>query len=86
MACNCEAHKEIDKLYRAYGDKSALPNNPKLIDYIKFYGGNTLAYTLMLISFPLLILYVIALLFWREDEKIHVSDIDLIKKFGLAKN
>ena len=86
MACNCEAHKEIDKLYKAYGDKSALPNNPKLMDYVKFYGGNIVAYGLLFICFPLLILYVLTLLFWREDEKIHISDIDLIKKFGLSKS
>ena len=86
MACNCEAQNEINKLYRAYGDKSALPSNPRVSDYIKFYGGNVLAYTLMLICFPLLILYVLALLFWREDERIHVSDIDLMKKFTFLKS
>ena len=85
MACNCEAQNEIDKLYRAYGDKAALPDNPNIGDYIKFYGGNILVYTLAAICFPLLILYVFALLFWREDERIHVSDIDLLKKFKFLK-
>lgn len=85
MACNCEAQNEINKLYKAYGDKSGLPNNPGIGDYIKYYGGNILAYTLMLVCFPLLILYVLALLFWREDEKIHISDIDLMKKFTFLK-
>lgn len=85
MACNCEAQNEINKLYKAYGDKSGLPDNPKTSDYIRYYGGNILAYTLMLICFPLLIIYVFALLFWREDEKIHISDIDLMKKFTFLK-
>ena len=86
MACNCEAQNEINKLYKAYGDKSGLPDNPRIIDYIKYYGGNILAYGLMLICFPLLVLYVLILLFWRENERIHVSDIDLMKKFTFLKN
>lgn len=86
MACNCEAQNEIDRLYKAYGDKSQLPANPSVNDYIKYYGGNILAYGLMFICFPLLVLYVLALLFWREDEKIHVSDIDLMEKFRFLRN
>ena len=86
MACNCEAQNEINKLYRAYGDKSKLPEHPSIVDYIKYYGGNILAYTLALVCFPLLVLYVLALLFWREDERIHVSDIDLMKKFTFLKS
>lgn len=86
MACNCEAQNEINKLYRVYGDKSKLPEHPGIFDYIKYYGGNILAYTLALICFPLLILYVLALLFWRENERIHVSDIDLMKKFTFLKS
>ena len=85
MACNCETQKEIDKLYKAYSDKSQMPENPKLNDYIKFYGGNILAYTFMLVCFPLLLLYVLVLLFWREDERIHVNDVNLIKKFSFLK-
>lgn len=86
MACNCEAQNQIDKLYKAYGDKAALPDNPKILDYIKYYGGNTLAYTFMFLCFPLLVLYILALLFWREDERLHVSDINLLKKFTFLKN
>lgn len=86
MACNCETQNEINKLYKAYSAKSQLPEEPKLIDYITHYGGNILAYSLMLICFPLLILYVLALAFWREDERIHITDIDLIKIFKVSKN
>lgn len=86
MACNCEAQNQIDKLYKAYGDKSSLPDNPKFSDYIRYYGGNGLAYTLAFICFPLLVLYVLALLFWREDEKIHISDINLLEKFRFLKS
>ena len=86
MACNCETQNEIDRLYKAYGEKSGLPETPKIGDYIKYYGGNILAYTLALICFPLLVLYVFALLFWREDERLHVSDVDLIKLFKVSKN
>lgn len=85
MACNCETQNEINKLYKAYSAKSQLPEQPKIGDYIKHYGGNVLAYTLMLLCFPLLIIYVLALAFWREDERIHVSDIDLIKMFKVSK-
>lgn len=86
MACNCETQNEINKLYKAYHDKSQIPDDPTIGDYVKHYGGNILAYCLMLICFPLLILYVLALLFWREDERIHVSDVNLIKKFGILKH
>lgn len=83
MACNCEAQNEIDKLYKMYGNKPAMPDNPKVLDYIKYYGGNFLVYTCAILAFPLLVLYVLALLFWREDSKIHISDINLLKKFRI---
>lgn len=82
MACNCATKEELNKLYKAYGEKSKLPEKPKFADYIRYYCGNGLAYLLMVLCFPLLILYVFALLFWREDYKIHVSDIDFIKIFN----
>ena len=86
MACNCEAQNEINALYKAYGEKSALPDSPKIGDYIKYYSGNILAYSLAVLCFPILVLYVLALLFWREDERIHVSDVDLIKLFKVSKD
>lgn len=86
MACNCETQKQIDELYKAYSDKSQLPDKPKAFDYFKYYAGNITAYTLALIAFPFLIIYVLLLLFWREESKIHINDIDLIKKFGILKN
>ena len=86
MACNCEAQNEINALYKAYGEKYSLPESPKISDYIRYYGGNILAYILVLVCFPILVLYVLILLFWREDEKIHVSDIDLIKLFKVSKD
>ena len=85
MACNCSTQEEINRIYKAYGDKSALPSEPKFIDYVKYYGGNALAYTLLFITWPLLILYVLCLLFWREDGRIHVSDVNLLEIFKRSK-
>ena len=72
MACNCETQNEINKLYKAYSDKSQLPEQPKIGDYIKHYGGNVLAYTLMLLCFPLLIIYVLALAFSFSSKMVTV--------------
>ena len=85
MACNCSTQEEINRLYKAYGDKAALPEKPKLSDYVKYYGGNILAYTLLLVSLPFLILYVLFLLFWREDERIHANDVNLLRLFNTGK-
>lgn len=81
MACKCSTQEEIDRLYNAYGEKSALPEKPSFNDYVKHYGGNILALTLLVVTFPLLLLYILCLLFWREDERIHVNDVNILRLF-----
>lgn len=81
MACNCGTKKEIEELYKRLGDKSTLPDNPKFKDYFRYYVGNTALYLLMLITFPIILIHILALVFWREDGRLHVQDFDLTKKF-----
>lgn len=83
MACNCATKEEIDKLYRLYGEKSKLPKKHSTWDFIKYYITNILVILLFIICFPLLLIYILALLFWRENERINISDIDLIKLFKI---
>ncbi len=83
MACNCATKEEIDKLYRVYGEKSKLPKKHSTWDFIKHYAMNGFVILLFIICFPLLLLYILALLFWRENERINISDIDLIKLFKI---
>ena len=85
MACNCTTQEEIDKLYRQFGEKTKISPNAKLGEYIKYYVGNTLVYLLGAVCFPLLVIYILFLLFWREDEKIHVNDVNLLKKLKIVK-
>lgn len=85
MACNCATKEEIDKLYEMYGDKKRLPEKPKFKDYFRYYVGNATVYILGLVALPLLILYILVLLFWREDEKLHVKDFDIYKKLRIVK-
>lgn len=80
MACNCSTRDEIDRLYKQFGTKRELPDNAHFSDYVRYYVGNPLAYILMIITFPLLLVYVLALLFWREDGRIRLGDIDLLGK------
>lgn len=81
MACKCNTQEEIDRLYKVFGDKSGLPEKPTLNDYIKYYVGNILVYILLIVALPLLIFYVLILLFWREDERIHINDVNLLRLF-----
>lgn len=81
MACNCAAQEQIEKLIKEYGVKNGDGDNMTLSDYIKNYGHKTLMFFLMIVTYPFLFIYVLALLFWRETPVIKVSDINLLTKF-----
>lgn len=85
MACNCATQEELDRLYKIYGDKKKKPQNAKIGDYFKYYIENGLVYLCGLIVFPFLVLYIFALLFWREDGKIHIGDINILRKLKIIK-
>ena len=86
MACNCGTKEEINRLYKAYSEKSTL-------DDTSFWGRvKQFFYTMVtvigwVVIFPLMLIYMLLFLFWREpgDRNINVQNFNLLKIFHLGK-
>ena len=86
MACNCGTKEEINRLYKAYSEKSTL-------DDTSFWGKvKQFFYTMVtvigwVVIFPLMLIYMLLFLFWREpgDRNINVQNFNLLKIFHLGK-
>lgn len=79
MGCNCKTREEIDRLYEAFGEKKKLPKKPKFKDYIRYYVGNSFLFVLFLCMFPIMFVYILLILFWRESHRLHVKDFDFTR-------
>ena len=86
MACNCGTKEEINRLYKAYSEKSTL-------DDTSFWGKvKQFFYTMVtvigwVVIFPLMLIYMLLFLFWREpgNRNINVQNFNLLKIFHLGK-
>lgn len=86
MACNCGTKEEINRLYKAYSEKSTLDDTSFLSRVKQFF------YTMVtvigwVVIFPLMLIYMLLFLFWREpgDRNINVQNFNLLKIFHLGK-
>ena len=87
MACNCGTKEEIDRLYRAFGEKKDNLEDMTLWEKIK-HGVYTLFTVLLwVIIFPLMTIYLLLFIFWHEpgDRRINVQNFNLLKIFHLGK-
>lgn len=85
MACNCATKEEIDKLYKAYGDKLNSGDNEPLTAQIKNFLYKILNLFAWIIVLPFMFVYILLFLFWREptDRNINVQNFNLLKIFHL---
>ena len=85
MACNCATKEEIDKLYRAYGEKLNSGDDEPLVVKVKNFLYKLLNLLAWIIVLPLMFIYMLLFLFWREptDRKINVQNFNLLKIFHL---
>lgn len=87
MACNCKTQDEINKLYDAYGLKLK-ENNGNFKDYIKKIILLVLSFFMWILVFPIILVYVLLVLFWKDNPTINVQNLNLmnlgetIKKIG----
>lgn len=81
MACNCGTQEEIDKLYRAYGEKLANYDDLNLVEKVKWWFFKILTIFAWIIVFPLMLIYLLFFLFWNDpgDRKINVQNFNLLK-------
>lgn len=82
MACNCKTNEEIDKLYRAYGEKIQ-ERGKTFKDEVKRVFLFLSSILMWIICIPMMLIYVLFLLFWQDDKKINVQSVNImrIKKF-----
>lgn len=87
MACNCGTQEEIDKLYRAYGEKLKNYDDLRVGEKIKWWLLKILTILAWIVVFPALIIYMLLFLFWRDPENrtINVQNFNLLKLFHLGK-
>lgn len=86
MACNCGTQEEIDKLYKAYGDKMALAQakgTDSFFGKIKYYAYQVLTILAWVVAFPVMLFYVLAVVFWKEKPSINIQSINLLRIFHL---
>ena len=77
MACNCTTQSEIDNLYKMYGQKYSFPKGDDINGYLKYIFGNAALYILAIFIAPILLIYVLLVLFWKENPRINVQTINL---------
>ena len=83
MACNCGTKEEIDKLYRAYGEKLDDWDSLTVGEKVKNVIYKILTYLTWVIVLPLMVIYIILFLFWSEDKRINVQNFNLLRIFKL---
>ena len=83
MACNCGTKEEIDKLYKAYGDKLHNTDNLSLWDKIRKAWYTFLTILTWCLVLPFMFVFILVFLFWSEDRKINVQKFNLLRIFHL---
>ena len=83
MACNCGTKEEIDKLYRAYGEKLDNWDSLTVGEKVKNVIYKILTILTWVIVLPLMTIYILLFLFWSEDKRINVQNFNLLRIFKL---
>jgi len=86
MACNCGTKEEINRLYKAYSEKSTL-DDVSFWSRVKQFFYTMVTVICWVVIFPLMLIYMLLFLFWREpgDRNINVQNFNLLKIFHLGK-
>lgn len=80
MACNCSTKEEIDRLYKMYAvQKNVKPEKGSHIELVMFYIKNILLLVMTIIAFPFLVIYILCLLFWRNNNRLKINDFDFLR-------
>lgn len=87
MACNCGTQEEIEKLYRAYGEKLDNYDDLKAGEKVKWWVLHCLTILTWIVVFPVMLIFMIFFLFWKDpkDRHINVQNFNLLKIFHLGK-
>lgn len=86
MACNCGTKEEINRLYKAYSEKSTL-DDTSFWSRVKQFFYTMVTVIGWVVIFPLMLIYMLLFLFWREpgNRNINVQNFNLLKIFHLGK-
>ena len=86
MACNCGTKEEINRLYKAYSEKSTL-DDTSFCGRVKQFFYTMVTVIGWVVIFPLMLIYMLLFLFWREpgNRNINVQNFNLLKIFHLGK-
>lgn len=85
MACNCSTEEEINKLYDAYSVKMS-EKGETFKDEIKRILLNVCSIFMWAIAFPLVLIYVLFILFWEDKPRINVQSINLMRIYKFLKD
>ena len=83
MACNCGTKEEIDKLYKAYGEKIYSTDGLTAWEKVKRAWYTFLTALTWAVVLPFMFIFVLGFLFWSEDKKLNVQNFNLLRIFRL---
>ena len=79
MSCACKANQKIDILYKKYGNKVAVTKKTKIKGNIELFFKAILLYSLMIIIFPVLFLFVLYSVSFKKDKIVDIRKIIKLK-------